>query len=341
MATRKQAWLSGLVIALAWWCESASGQSLERFTYSEPHLGTIVEFTLYAPSETVANEAARSGFARIKELDLIFSDYKPDSEAMQLCTLAGSGQAKKVSPELFQVLKQSLIISEQTGGAFDVTIGPLVQLWRKARKEKRLPTPEAIAAAKQRVDWKLIVLNEADQTAELKRAGMKLDFGGIAKGYIAQEVRRRLAEQGITRTLIALSGDIVAGERPPTAEGWKVAVSPLTQDGQTKGRLLRLENQAVSTSGDRYQYVEIAGTRYSHVVDPRSGQALTHRCSVTVVSNDATFSDAADTAIYVLGAEAGLKFIEQYKNAEAIIVEATADRFETRETKGFSRLEER
>ncbi len=312
----------------------AFAQSLERFSFVEPHLGTIVEITIYAPGEIVANEAAHAAFARVKELDWIFSDYKPESEAMRLCAQAGSGQPVKVSPELFQVLKQSLAVSKLTDGGFDVTVGPLVALWRRARKEKRLPTAEEIAAAKELVGWKLVTLSEADQTVELQRVGMRLDFGGIAKGYIAQEVSRCLRERGLNRTLVALSGDIVAGDPPPAADGWKIGVAPLEGANRPPSRLLLLKNCAVSTSGDAFQFVEIAGVRYSHIVDPQTGVGLTRRSSVTVVAADGGTADAWDTAICVVGPERGLPLIENEK-IEALIVQATDDGVRVVESKGF------
>ena len=337
MATQKITWVGSIVIALVGFGGLAFAQSVERFSFAEPHLGTIVEITLYAPNESVANDAARSAFARIKELDLIFSDYKPESETMRLCAGAGTGRATKVSSELFHVIKMAEAVSEQSEGAFDITVGPLVQLWRKARKEKRLPPVEAIREAKQLVNWKLLVLNEADQTVELTKTGMRLDFGGIAKGYIGQEVSRRLRENGCSQTLVAVAGDIVAGQRPPSADGWKVGVAPLSKEPRSNSRLLRAENCAISTSGDAFQFVEIDGNRYSHIVDPRTGFGLTRRSSVTIIANDGAYADAMATAVCVLGSETGLRILEKSGQAEALIVESTSDGVKTTESKGFCR----
>lgn len=325
-------------IALLWVAPSTSAQSLERFTFAEPHLGTIVEITLYAPEETVANEAAKAAYVRLVELDRIFSDYKSDSEIMRLCVDAGSRGPVKVSPELFQLLTLSLRIAEQSDGAFDVTVGPLIKLWRRARKEKKLPTSEEIAIAKASVGWQFVALDATNQTVELKRAGMQLDFGGVAKGYIAQEMSRRLREHGINRTLIAVAGDIVAGDAPPQAKGWKVGVAPLSAQSPPS-RLLLLKNCAISTSGDAFQFVEIGGVRYSHVVDPQTGLGLTKRSSVTVVASDGGLADALDTTVCIQGPEKGLRLLESYPQIEALIVEATEQGTHVVETSGFKQME--
>ncbi len=339
MATQKWRRLGSLIVILIWTSTPAPARSQERFQFAEPHLGTIVEITLYASEETVANDAAKAAFARIKELDQIFSDYKSDSETMRLCETAGSGQAVKVSPELFYVIRRSLEISEKSNGAFDVTVGPLVQIWRRARKQKILPTDDEIKIAKASVGWKLVKIDEATQSVELKQTGMRLDFGGIAKGFIAQNVSQFLREKGHRQTLVVVAGDIVAGDAPPNTAGWKVGVAPLDRPNGAVSRLLLLKNIAISTSGDAFQFAEIKGVRYSHIVDPQTGIGLTQRSSVTVVAEDGTTADALATAICVLGPEQGLKLIEGRDRIEALIVLATDDGPRVVESKSFRSYE--
>ena len=323
MTTQKWKLLGTLIVNLIWTSNLAPAQSQERFKFAEPHLGTIVEITLYAPEDTVANDAAKAAFSRVKELDQIFSDYKTDSETMRLCESAGSGRAVEVSPELFHVIRQSLEISGKSDGAFDITVGPLVQLWRRARKQKILPNDDEITAAKGLVGWKLVKLDEAAQSVELKRQGMRLDFGGIAKGFIAQNVSQLLREKGHRQTLVAVAGDIVAGDPPPNSQGWKIGIAPLDRPNGAVSRLLLLKNCAISTSGDAFQFAEIKGVRYSHIVNPQTGIGLTERSSVTVLADDGTTADALATAICVLGPEKGLKLIEGLDRIEALIVLAT------------------
>ncbi len=300
----------------------ALAQAWQRYEFSEPHLGTIVAVTLYAPTETVATEAATSAFARIQELNRIFSDYLEESEVTRLCRTAGSGTSVAVSLELFEVLSRSVALSAATDGAFDVTLGPVIKLWRAARRQRKLPDPQQLATARELVGWRNVKLNAEQRTVELLQSGMQLDFGGIAKGYIAQQVCDLLKERGLNRCLIAVAGDIVAGDAPlggdgHETEGWKIGVAPLDKPDGPPSRILRLKNGAVSTSGDAFQFAEIGGVRYSHIVDPKTGVGLTQRSSVTVIAPDGTTADGLATAVTILGVERGLKLIEHSQPAAA------------------------
>ena len=314
--------LAGLLPVTGTGGSAAMAQALERFEFSEPHLGTLVAVTLYAPTETVATEAAAAGFGRIKALNRILSDYQDESEVARLCRTAGSGMAVEVSPELFEVLSRSLALAEATDGAFDPTISPVIKLWRTARKQRQLPDPQQLAAARELVGWKHVKLDAQRRTVELLKPGMQLDFGGIAKGYIAQQVRDLLVRRGQNRCLIAVAGDIVAGDPPLDADGretagWKIGVAPLDKPNGPPSRMLRLKNCSASTSGDAFQFVEIGGVRYSHIVDPKTGLGLTQRSSVTIIAPDGADADGLATAVTILGVERGLKLIEQSQQATA------------------------
>jgi FAD:protein FMN transferase len=285
----------------------------------------VVELTLYAPEEGVANEAAKAAFARIEELNRILSDYQSDSEAMRLCRTAGHGETVRVSRELFEVLEKSTSLSAQTDGAFDSTVGPLVKLWRTARRQRKLPNAEQLAAARILVDWRSVHLDADKRTVELRAAGTLLDFGGIAKGYIAEEARAVLRGRGIRQCLVAVAGDIAAGDPPPDSDGWKIGLAPLDKPDGPPSRLLRLVNCSISTSGDAFQFVEIEGVRYSHIVDPKTGLGLTRRSSVTVIAPDGASADGLATAVSVLGPDKGLKLISGTKGTAALIVLATDD----------------
>jgi thiamine biosynthesis lipoprotein len=313
-------------IALGWLLSVSSiakAQTLERFEFREPHLGTVVDLTLYAPDQTAANDSAKAAFARIEELNRILSDYNPDSEAMRLCQTAGTGQSVPVSDELFEILQKSVEIAKATDGAFDVTIGPVVKLWRVARRQKTLPDPDQLTAARKLIGWSNIRLNVKDRSVELLKAGMQLDFGGIGKGYIADQTRTALAKRGIRSCLVSVAGDISAGEAPPGRDSWRIGIAPLDSPDGEPSRYLKLVNCSVSTAGDAFQFVEIDGTRYSHIVDPATGLGLTRRSSVTVVAPQGMLADGLDTAICIMGAEKGLKLIEQHKGVAALIVVST------------------
>jgi thiamine biosynthesis lipoprotein len=296
--------------------------ALQRYTFSEPHMGTKVRITLYAPDEATARKAAQAAFARIVELNKIMSDYDPDSELMRLCKTAGK-EPVAVSVDLFRVLAEAEKYAKLSDGAFDISIAPVVRLWRKARKTGQMPSAEAIKQALERVDYRKIQLNPLGRTVRLLLLGMMLDLGGIAKGYAADAALEVLRRHGITRALVALGGDIAVGEPPPDAKAWRIGVAPLRSAEDPPRHYLLLRNVGVSTAGDLHQAVEIGGKRYSHIIDPRTGMGLVGRRSATVIAPNATMSDGLDTAICVMGPERGLAMLEKLDSVAALYVYET------------------
>jgi len=163
---------------------------LSRFSFGEPHMGTWFKITLYAGNEQAAQRAAREAFDRIAELDRMLTDYNSESELMRLCRKSG-GAPVPVSRELFFVLARAQDVSRRSGGAFDVTVGPVVRLWRRARRTGRLPEARRIADARELVGYQMVRLDHQRRTVQLQKAGMRLDLGGIAKGYAADEALAR------------------------------------------------------------------------------------------------------------------------------------------------------
>jgi thiamine biosynthesis lipoprotein len=307
--------------------------SYRRFEFTEPHMGTRFRIVLYAVDEATAKHASAAAFKRIAELDGIMTDYQPTSELMRLCAKAG-GEAVPVSADLFAVLRRSQEIAKQTDGAFDITVGPIVRLWRLSRRTQRLPDPEKLAAARAVVGYQNVVLDSAARTVTLKKPGMHIDLGGIAKGFAAEAAQTVLKKEGITRALVAASGDIVAAGSPTDADGWSVGIGAVSEDEKTAPKL-KLRDAAVSTSGDAFQYVEIGGKRYSHIVDPRTGMGMTDIYQVTVVARDGAASDALATALVVMGVEKGLKVVEGMEGMSARFVRKTAAGIEERVSRGF------
>jgi thiamine biosynthesis lipoprotein len=271
---------------------------LGRQEYTEVHMGMPVRITLYAPAGQ-GRAAARRAFDRIATLDRMMSDYRPDSELRRLQKRPQAWVG--VSAELFDVLTRSAAIASASGGAFDPTIGPVVALWRRARQTGRLPDPAHLEQARALVGWRLVELDPRRRAIRLKEAGMQLDLGGIAKGYILQEALATLREHGAPRALVAGGGDIVAGDAPPDARGWRIDV----QGGSPAltARASALTNAALATSGPTAQFVVIDGTRYSHVVDPRTGVGVTNATVAHVIARDGATADAIATALSVLGPE--------------------------------------
>ena len=207
----------------------AANAPLKRFEYSLPRMGTMFHIELYSASSVQASKAAEAAFARAEELEQIMSDYRADSELMRL-SREGATAPFPVSSDLYGVLTKSLWTSELSRGVFDVSIGPLVDLWRAARKTGRLPDPGEITKAKALVDYRNIELDPARHTAFLKRAGMKLDLGAIGKGYAADQMLAILQSQGIHHAMVVAGGEVVVGEPPPGNSGWKVDIDTADAD---------------------------------------------------------------------------------------------------------------
>jgi len=263
--------------------------------YTQIHMGMPVRIRMFAPSPDDARRAATAAFARIAVLDRMMSDYRSDSELRQLSAAHGAWQG--VSPELYRVLERAVEIARATEGAFDPTVGPLVLLWRDARRTARMPDASAIARAREAVGWQGIEFDKSRRAVRLARQDMQLDLGGIAKGFILEEARHTLEAEGVRRALIEAGGDIVVGDAPPDRDGWRIDV--IDADKEFAARAARLTNSALATSGPSAQFVEIDGVRYSHVVDPRTGMGLTNRVTAYVIAPDGATADALATALTV------------------------------------------
>jgi thiamine biosynthesis lipoprotein len=327
--------LFGLVVSLY---QPATAPA--RYEFESKHMGTTFRVVLYADDADAAKRAADAAFARVAALDAALSDYKRDSELNRLCAAfqTAVGEPVKVGDDLFFVLSKAEQLSKASDGAFDVTVGPVVQLWRHARRTQQLPDKDELAAALSKVGYEKVRLDPARQTVELLTPGMRLDLGGIAKGYAADEALKLLREEhGITRALVAAAGDIACGDPPPGKGHWAVDIAPIAR-GQ-KPRPLRLANAAVSTSGDLEQFVEIGGVRYSHIVDPKTGLGLTGRRSATVIAPKGITADGLTKAVMVLPAGAGLSLVEDTPGAAAYLAAVGPDeRVTTTRTKRFARF---
>jgi len=276
---------------------------MERFEYRQVRMGVETRLVVYASKESYALRACRAAYHRLSELESKMSDYRPDSELMRLCQQA-VGRWVRVSRELFYVLWRAQKLASQTDGAFDITLGPLIQLWREARRTGRLPDEATLRAARARVGWRKLELSLRRQAARLALPDMRLDLGGIAKGYACDEALRTLRRFGIRRALVQMGGDLVVGDPPPDQPGWRIDIPLL--DGQhhpSASRTLTLSRCALSTSGSTEQYVEIEGKRYAHIIDPRTGLGLTHLTLAIVQAPDGITSDSLATTACVLGPE--------------------------------------
>jgi len=278
-------------------CTALAGES--RFTFERGLMGTRFAVICHGSDEALAKAAADSAFQRAEEINAVASDYIAGSELLRLSEK--TGQPVKLSPLLFDLLAKSMDFAKRTEGRFDPTLGPLTSLWRETRRAGKLPSPETLDAAKAACGWKLLELDPSAQTVILKNPGMRLDLGGIAKGYAADAMFEVMKSKGFSTSCIAAGGDLRLGDPPPGKPGWAVGLRTL-EKGRISGKI-ELSNCAVSTSGDLEQAVEIDGVRYAHIIDPKTGLGLTKHLAVTIIAPNATTSDALATATCVAGAD--------------------------------------
>lgn len=345
--TCSQIWRAGCVLLVACASSLRAETRLTRFEFSQVHMGTEFRIVLYAPDAATSCRASQAAFDRIADLDNTMSDYRPSSELMQLCRHAG-GPAIKVSEDLFRVLAKAEEVARKSDGAFDITVGPVVRLWRRARRQHELPDPESLAQALRLVGYENLRLDSNARAAQLLRAGMLLDLGGIAKGDAADQALQALSSFGIASALVAAGGDIAVSNPPPGNRGWLIGIAPLDSPARAKDgsslqnpksqmqdglRYVSLRNAAISTSGEEEQHAVIAGRRYSHIVDPKTGLALTGRSSVTVIAPNGITSDSLATAVSVLGPKRGLELADSTPGTAVLFVLET--------TQGIRSLESR
>ena len=255
-------------------------------------MGTRFAITCHHPSEASVTKAADAAFLMGERINEVASDYIADSELLGI-SKHPVGRAVPVSPLLFELISQARALAEKTEGFFDPTLGPLTRLWRESRRRKSLPDSRTLSEARAATGWQNLILDTEKSTVTFTKPGMRLDLGGIAKGQAADAMLRILADHGIFMSCITAGGDIRLGAPPPGVDGWKVGVR--VNRGEADEDLPPLANCAVSTSGDLHQFVEIGGTRYSHIIDPATGLGSTRNVTATVIAPTATLSDALAT----------------------------------------------
>lgn len=308
-----------------------------RFEYTQTKMGATFKLVFYAPDQGTANRASQAVFEHVDKLNGIFSDYDPDSELSRLSRASPTPQPAKLSDPLWSVLSRSQALSAASGGAFDVTVGPYVRLWRRARRTHQLPGESRLAQERGSVGYQHLKLDPAERTAMLLEPRMVLDLGGIAMGYTVDDSLAILADHGIPSALVDASGDIGVGDPPPGKKGWTVGIAPLAVDAPASRQVI-LARQAITTSGDAFQHVDIDGKRYSHIVDPHTGLGLTDSSSVTVIAGDCITADSLATAVSVLGPEKGLELVAKTPGAQVLILRMESGRPATYESSGFKRF---
>jgi thiamine biosynthesis lipoprotein len=280
---------------------------LTKFSFSQPHLGTTVQIVFYSDEENQATQLSQECFKRVRGFNAIFSDYRDDSELSKLCQKP-IGEAHPISEPLFTVIAQAQIISAQTNGAFDITLGKHTQRWR----DRSAQQPEQ----QDRVNYQDLKLDPEQQTITLLKP-LKLDLGGIAKGYIADQLMLILKRAKISHAAVIVGGETVLGEAPPEKKGWHIGI----EDPEHKviGKIV-LVNTALSTSGDSYQFFEVDGKRQSHLIDPTTHKSKINRLNVTTIAPSAMLADAWATALRIIPTEEAIKLANQELQLEALFI---------------------
>lgn len=282
-------------------------------------MGCDFEITVVAPNQSEANRAFDLAESEITRIENLISSWKTNSQTSSINQNSGV-KAVEVDAELIQLIQRSLAISKLTDGAFDISYAAMDRIWQFDGSMEQLPSKTEIEASVRKVGYQNIEVSLEENTVFLKEKGMRIGFGGIGKGYAADRAKKILQEKGFDSGIINASGDMSAWGLMPSGNPWKVAITnPLAKEKSFA--LLPIKNQAIVTSGDYEKYVEIAGERYSHIIDPRSGMPTKGIVSVTVIAPKAELADALATAVFVMGSQTGLDRINQIPKVECIIVQ--------------------
>lgn len=313
---------------------------LARFEYLRAEMGVPFRMVLYATNKIRADFAAAVAFERIRALNDIMSDYDSDSELSRLSRTSGQGREVRVSQDLWLVLFRAQELAERSGGAFDMTVGPVVNLWREARRTGQMPDPARMERARRSVGYQLVRLDPERHAVRLLVPAMRLDLGGIAKGYAVDQAVKELNRLGIERALVAGGGDMAVSGPPPGKIGWRIEIGAIDANNAPGPRFVHLAHAGISTSGDLFQRLDINGKRYSHIVDPRTGMGLTDHSLVTVIASDDITADSLTKVASVLKPDEAVKFIENIPKAATHIVREPGDQIEIYESKGFAQFYE-
>jgi thiamine biosynthesis lipoprotein len=281
-------------------------------------MGTRVSVELWADDEAHGRELVNEVLEDYRRIDREMSTYKPDSEISQVNAHAAE-RPIKISAELYSMIDRSLRLSVASHGAFDITYDSVGYLYDfRARKR---PTEEQIEEHLGAVDYRHVILDPANSTVRFTQPGVRINLGGIAKGYTVQHAADMLRAKGVQHALLNAGGDTrVIGDR--RGQPWIVGIRHPRLEHEVITRM-PIDDEAISTAGDYERFFEEDGKRYHHVINPRTGKPTEGILTVTVIGPDGTMTDGLDTAIFVMGAEAGLEMIKRYPEYEAIIVDSS------------------
>jgi thiamine biosynthesis lipoprotein len=286
---------------------------------AQMQMGTLVSITVVARNEAVAQAAATAGFAEIRRLEELLSTWIATSELSQVNASAGI-KPIHVSTETLTIVQRAMQAAEMTDGGFNIAIGPAVEAW-SVTDGQRIPTESELDALRPLVDLQAVHVDVREQTIYLGKAGMRIDVGGIGKGYAADQAVEALRRAGAIAGVVALSGDIKTFGRLPGGKMFPIGIQHPRKDGSVLA-WIDLQDEAISTAGDYERFFVRDGVRYHHILDPRTLQPARSCQSVTVIAREGVWADGLDTGIFVIGVELGMQLVETLPDVEAIIVDA-------------------
>ncbi len=286
---------------------------------AQMHMGTLVSITAVAVNHDAANLVINAGFQEIKRLEQLLSTWISDSELSRVNDSAGI-KPVPVSPETLTVVLRSLQVAEVTNGAFNIVIGPAIGAWNISA-QPRVPTTAELDALRPLLDLQAVRADVSKRTLYLEKTGMRIDVGGIGKGYAADQAVVAMQKAGAVAGVVALSGDIKTFGRLPGGRPFPVGIQHPRKEGAVLV-WIDLQDEAISTAGDYERYFEKDGVRYHHILDPLTLQPARLCQSVTIVAREGIWADGLDTGIFVMGPERGMELVERLAGVEAIIVDA-------------------
>jgi thiamine biosynthesis lipoprotein len=292
-----------------------SSQSSNLFKYHQVAMGTVIEITLIADDEEAANKASLQAFQEIKRIETLMSPWLDSSDVTRINRSAGK-EWVKVSPETMEVIKKAQEISELSEGGFDISIGPLTELWREARKKNIPPSIEEVKEKLGLVNFKNIEMDQEGKVF-LKKKDMAIDLGGIAKGYAVDRAFELLKSLGYRNLIINAGGDLRVGGLKNN-QPWSIGIQNPRESKKLLARI-SVSDMAVATSGDYERFFIYEGKRYHHIFNPKDGFPTEGCQSVTIVTKDCITADGLATAVFVLGAEKGYSLCQKLEGVDCLI----------------------
>lgn len=282
-------------------------------------MGVGFQFVVVADNEKQASIWLQQAIEESNRVENLISSWKSDSQTTRINRMAGISPVK-INQELFNLIERSLRISKITDGYFDISFASIDTYWHFEGKEVLIPDSIAIKKSIAKINYKNIILNPKKRSVFLKEKGMKIGFGAIGKGYVAEKIKQLWKKQGVKAGLINASGDITCFGKHPKTETWKIAIT--NPDDKNNGiAWFDLKDSGVVTSGNYEKFVSINGKKYTHIINPKTGWPVEGIKSVSVFCNNTELADALATSVFVMGKEAGLYLINQLKGVEVLIID--------------------